>query len=119
MKRLSLILFSVILISAFQSCNDENTDKNNDDITVKDTIDNDDNKTVSDAVLINIPVKISEESKRYEIDTDLIAVEVFNAKSHIIRSGFKPFFVPIRKFLFEFQTTINCSWMFYFESPWR
>jgi len=79
MKKLSLILLSVFLIFAFQSCDDKNSDNNKENnIVAKDSV-NGENKTEIQVTLISIPVKISEESKRSEIDSDLIAIDVFSA----------------------------------------
>ncbi len=78
MKKLSLILFSIIFAISFQSCNDKNSDKKEDNIVSKDSV-KQKNNTKTQVTLINIPEKISEESKRYEIDTNLIAIDVFSA----------------------------------------
>ncbi len=79
MKNLSLILLSVFLIFAFQSCDDENSDNNKENnIVSKDSVKHE-NNAETQITLINIPVKISEESKRSEIDSELIAIDVFSA----------------------------------------
>jgi len=79
MKKLSLILFLIIFAISFQSCDNKNSDNNKENnIVAKDSVNGED-KTETQVILINIPVKISEESKRYKIDNNLIAIDIFNA----------------------------------------
>ncbi|MCF6184447.1 MAG: hypothetical protein L3J56_07455 [Bacteroidales bacterium] len=83
MKYLNLLFVAVFFVFSLQSCDDEsNSDSGKEKTNVTDSMNIDDSGTKdSDFTnkLIDIPLKLKDETKRYEIDDELIAVDVFNA----------------------------------------
>ena len=82
MKKLIFILSIVFFALLWQSCNENKSDKNeNPSVSENVKTKNIENKAKSpeEKKLIDIPVKINEETKRLEIDSGLTAIDVFEA----------------------------------------
>ncbi|NPA67066.1 MAG: hypothetical protein GXO50_00490 [Chlorobi bacterium] len=73
--KLTTIIYAII-ITAFtiSSCNTQNNNKNNIETTEKTNT-----EEHLQSKLLNIPLKTEEETKRFEINPDIIAIDVFGA----------------------------------------